>query len=323
MMKYPMSWFQEAPHADEENPVDPETVVEYFPISAAKRYAARDGMYCRAQNLDLDLLTTVFNGIVLSVKSHQCYSKCGVNECDAASRDDCFCDGFYSGFDSEDSNAICGDVQMCQYICDQFEGCGSIDMHKTKPRCFLNLNTCNTHMDALQSDPLYAILFKIADDNDEQAGRKNPGKLGRQLNAPGSTPMGFSWNSMLRFKDLTFTTGGRFKLCFCDSAIHTSCIRPADYGVEIGEIHVSGVSCLVKNPRLQRVACTDQFHGGMRCYSDLDFAPMPVEPDPGMTELPSEDVITPLSLAQLCSALPIDEAEHNPDCAKILAEIYD
>jgi len=179
-------------------------------------------------------------------------------------------------------------------------------------------------MDAVQSDPTYALLLKIHDVNDEQAGLLNypqygNGALGRQLNAP----MGFSWSDMLRFNDLHFTSGGRFKLCFCDSAIHSSCIRPEDYGIEIGEIHVSGVSCLVKNPRLQRVACADQFHGGLRCYTELDYAPSPVEPDPGMTELPSEDVITPLSLTQLCAALPLDEAEHNPDCVAALRKIYD
>ena len=41
-----------------------------------------------------------------------------------------------------------------------------------------------------------------------------------------------------------------------------------------------------------------------------------------MTELPSEDVITPLRLATKCASLPIDEAEHDPRCAAVLASIY-
>merc|ERR1712182_10697 len=79
-------------------------------------------------------------GVAQSVKVHQCYTKCELN-----APGDQFCDGYYSGYDTPESNAICGDVQLCQYICDQFEGCGSIDMHVEKPRCFLNLVGCGTH----------------------------------------------------------------------------------------------------------------------------------------------------------------------------------
>ena len=79
---------------------------------------------------------------------------------------------------------------------------------------------------------------------------------------------------------------------------------------------------MVENPRLRRVACAEQFWGGLRCYADDKEAPMPHEPPVGMTELPSEDVITPLSLATKCASLPIDEAEHDPECAAVLASIY-
>merc|ERR1719198_2438863 len=124
---------------------------------------------------------------------------------------------------------------------------------------------------------------------------------------PATYALGFSWAQMLRFKGLSFSSGGRFKVCFCDSTIHSSCTKPSDFGVELGEVHVSGVSCLVENPMLRRVACAEQFHGGLRCYADVKYAPMPIEPPVGMTELPSEDVITPLSLATKCASLPIDE----------------
>ena len=61
----------------------------------------------------------------------------------------------------------------------------------------------------------------------------------------------------------------------------------------------------------------------LRCYADVREAPMPTEPPVGMTELPSEDVITPLSLATKCASLPIDEAEHDPECAAVLASPQD
>jgi hypothetical protein len=324
----PHSWFREGAHEDGDaqnvllpDPVTgemPDTYMPYTPTTPEGHYASRDGFYCPGRNLDLDALDVVFDGTVHNLREHQCYTKCGADSppCEG---DDCFCSGHYSGYDGPDSNAICADVQMCQYICDQLAGCGSIDMHKTKPRCFLNLVGCNSHSDALYADPNYAILFKRVDGNDEQAGRGNHhNPAGRRLlEAPDA---GFSWDQMLRFKGLQFSSGGRFKLCFCDSEIHSSCNKAADYGVEVGEVHVSGVSCLVANPRLQRVACATQFHGGLRCYPLVDTAPMPEAPEVGMTALPSDDAITPLSLATKCTAMSLDEAEHDPDCAAALAE---
>ena len=41
--------------------------------------------------------------------------------------------------------------------------------------------------------------------------------------------------------------------------------------VELGEVHVSGVSCLVENPRLRRVACAEQYHGGLRYRNRNDL----------------------------------------------------
>ena len=46
--------------------------------------------------------------------------------------------GFLNGYDGPESTAICGDVSLCSYLCDQLEECDAIDMHKTAPRCFLN-----------------------------------------------------------------------------------------------------------------------------------------------------------------------------------------
>merc|ERR1711964_62677 len=74
-------------------------------------------------------------------------------------------------------------------------------------------------------------------------------------------------------------SGGTFKLCFCDSVLNGApCRTEADYSVEVGTIHASGVSCLVSKPNLQRVACTDQMWGGLRCYSHLATPPKPTPP---------------------------------------------
>ena len=39
--------------------------------------------------------------------------------------------------------------------------------------------------------------------------------------------------------------------------------------VEIGTVHVSGVSCLIEEPKFQRGVCVEQYHGGMRCYKTV------------------------------------------------------
>jgi hypothetical protein len=340
MQFLPYSWFRDKaaedlatdPDADPALIPDPGTIVDYVGIASEKLYASRRGYYCPGRNMDLDTLTAVFQGVAQSVKVHQCYTKCELN-----APGDQYCDGYYSGYDTIESNAICGDVQLCQYICDQFEGCGSVDMHMEKSRCFLNLVGCATHTDHLYKDENYAVLFKRADGNDEQAGIEEAmekEKIGRRMDShalpvagtAATYALGFSWADMLRFKGISFSSGGRFKVCFCDSTIHSSCIKPSDFGVEIGEVHVSGVSCLVENPRLRRVACAEQFHGGLRCYADMKEAPMPEEPPVGMTELPSAESITLLSdpsfLVTKCGALPLDEAEHDPECAAVLASIY-
>merc|ERR1711918_102794 len=59
--------------------------------------------------------------------------------------------------------------------------------------------------------------------------------------------------------------GGKFKACFCDPdtlAAGKYCKKAADYKIDIGAIHVSGVSCLVEDPKFQRGTCVEQYHVG-------------------------------------------------------------
>jgi hypothetical protein len=89
--------------------------------------------------------------------------------------------------------------------------------------------------------------------------------------------LGYSWGQMIRFDKLTFTTGGTFKLCFCDSAligaVSTPCLTKKDYAIEVGKVHSSGVSCLLSQPKLQRAECETMYHGvepkPLRCYSGI------------------------------------------------------
>jgi hypothetical protein len=299
---WPFTYFNDKPAEHIEGGPDDtsehhEILETYAAKSNAHGYYGEDecsdlftGRYCPGANLDAtkDTPYQAMNGIPVhgikrSLNEHQCYAKCGAgSDCVG---DWCHCDGLFSGYDTEDSNAICADVDLCQEICDNIDDCTSIDMHATLPRCYLNSNSCSDYtLTGLAADANYNLLVKKNDPNDEP-----PQGCHRRLAAPARelehdllpTDEGYSWSKMLRFKDLTFNSGGTFKLCFCDSHLAKQgvCATAADYSVEVGTIHSSGVSCLLANPRLQRVACASQYHhGNLRCYSHLAQAPDPAKP---------------------------------------------
>jgi hypothetical protein len=330
----PWSWFVDLPHIDEPNPYDMEKSINYAASSVAKRYNVREGFYCPLANINLDAANVPFDGTLRSIKNHQCFTKCSLNapcisesgtsEFPASDESDCFCNGMYSGYDGEESNALCADVQLCQYMCDQLEDCVSIDMHVSLPRCFLNVKSeCTTHEETLMRDPNYVLLVKGAESNDEQGGTNidrtfaPPGPPGTNRRLLPASDYGFSWDKMLRFKPIQFKSGGTFKLCFCDSSLlgpGEVCSSEKDYKIEIGTLHASGVSCLIANPKLQRVSCTDQMHGGLRCYEHLEEAPRPDAPVIGMTDLPVEDIVSPLSITTMCAFMPEEEARSDPRC---------
>merc|ERR1719240_1240864 len=92
-------------------------------------------------------------------------------------------------------------------------------MNKEKNRCFLNAEPCAEVIEAdqLVPDKDYDLFVKMTDDNSRRLqarGKTFTKKLVRQLLA--AEDPGISWDSMYRFKDITFSSGGEFKLCFCD-----------------------------------------------------------------------------------------------------------
>lgn len=93
---------------------------------------------------------------------------------------------------------------------------------------------------------------------------------------------GFSWGNILRFKPIQISDGGRYRLCFCDYTLTADgeCKTAADYDLDLGYVHASGVSCFLDQDRFKRDRhCVSQYHGGQRCYDDpLD------EPDVGEPE---------------------------------------
>merc|ERR1712080_347865 len=76
---------------------------------------------------------------------------------------------------------------------------------------------------------------------------------------------------ILRFRDATFTSGGKFKLCFCDSSLlgaNEICDSPEDFSIEVGTVHSTGLQCLLSNDKMTKGVCKPQQHGGLRCYAD-------------------------------------------------------
>jgi len=84
-----------------------------------------------------------------------------------------------------------------------------------------------------------------------------------------------SSDTLLRFSPVNFTAGGKFQLCFCDAELlqgsdfdeGKQCTDPADFTVRAATIHASGLKCLISETELQRVSCTEQLLGGLKCAS--------------------------------------------------------
>jgi len=235
-------------------------------------YTAMENKYCPANMLPPTGLA----------ENHQCYSKCYENA-PCTDTEACFCDGFFPGHDTAESSALCLSQQQCEWLCSMTEGCHSIDMHREKNRCFLNTQVCKDHVDNSQLAPSadYDLRIKVLDENERRLqskahahGRKLSAAQLRQLLA--AQDPGISWESVLRFRDLEISSGGEFKLCFCDSALlageNAICDGPEDFTIEVGRVHATGLQCLLSNPKMTRGTCAEQLYGGLRCYDDAAVA---------------------------------------------------
>jgi hypothetical protein len=305
-----------------DRPSQPVHEPKYPDTSAAKyTYTKLPGQYCPGSGWSKTEVEpdTLHAG-------HLCYKKCYATE--SCTDGSCFCDGFILGFDMPDSTAVCLDEEQCQWLCSQTEGCHSIDMHKTKSRCFLNKDTCATTITDGQLVPSadYDVFVKMEDDNTrrlrglQERGKTFTKRQVRQLLA--AEDPGISWDSMYRFKDIEFSSGGEFKLCFCDSDLlpgaNNICDKAEDYTIEVGKIHATGLQCLLNDPKMTKGTCVQQFYGGLRCYDGAaptvtvptDYLGVP-NPLGGDTR---SDLVT--SLISYCQFAPEEDVDDFPFCAQ-------
>lgn len=155
------------------------------------------------------------------------------------------CNGFLAG-DEEDDSVVCATEETCKELCAAAPACGSIDMHRTLERCFLNHGAPNLRLDT-RKDTSFDLLVK------EDRGAEAPGS---ELIA--------STTEKLVFSPVT-VPAGEYTVCFCDSGASGGtrpCGRAEDYGLEIGRVIASGVSCLLDLPQHR---CVEQKMGGLRC----------------------------------------------------------
>lgn len=224
--------------------------------SALRTYVRRSSSYCRSGNLGAaDLGDAIW--------AHQCHRKCSACQgpgCDG-------CGGYAPEIDGPDSQALCMNEVACREVCSSADICYGIDMYKYASRCYLNLHGdadygCKAQYEEnrLGVSAAYDFLAK------DSAG------VAQTL----AFPDAISTTEVLRFAPVGFARqasgAGKFKVCFCDSALlpagQTSCLSETDYSLEVGELYVSGVSCLLANPKFRRGTCYNMFHGGLACSEE-------------------------------------------------------
>jgi len=99
----------------------------------------------------------------------------------------------------------------------------------------------------------------------------NSGVIPSHLPVQSSTrDMGESFEFLSRFKYLSVARGGTYKACYCDPTLAKTfglCLSNADFKVTLGEVYVSGISCLLEREHLRhRASCIEQYWGGLRCF---------------------------------------------------------
>jgi len=227
-----------------------------------------------------------------------CQTKCADDSGNKLAKDGC--SGFIRGYaakfvycpDGSRDDAVVAAKQACagQISCAGFE------FHRSISRVHFNsveaTNKCKAADVGLHSDKAYDYYSINSRGASSQSTSWHTPQAGTDLSK-------YSYDSKLIFQNYTFPSGGTFKVCGCDSSNQfsdqaTFCRTKADYKIEIGKIHVSGVSCLVNQHKFQRGCCQQQValeggeSSGLRCYSDA----CPTIPPP-----------TPAAIAQVNQAL--------------------
>lgn len=268
----PRSWGTFAPWTSFDAQVfDEPEEVQFSPLA---------GYFCPANNVDI--------AAHAAAREHSCYTKCSVR----CVHDECFCDGYKEGSDLPTSNALCVSVALCRQIASTlYAHVVSFDMHNSLPRCFLNArgSGCNGGVSAadLVESSSYTLFVATAPPAAAEAG----------IGSAGSSP------KLLRFEPVHLRATGVFKVCFCDASVR-ACEDTSAYGLDLGPLVVSGVSCLLES---RATTCAPQRGGGLRCYDALPPVAGARGPGAGARD----------AIGDFCAFGPEEEVSLDPRCAPV------
>merc|ERR1719321_172381 len=173
------------------------------------------------------------------LEKHQCFNKCsrGSESPDYNEED---CRGYYSGYDTATTNALCLSKEMCMEVCSDIRDCIVIDMHREIPRCFLNPGICVESESLTGKSDNYEVLVRETNIMEQRRLAHSASDL---------------WVESLPFGPIPLPAG-TFQVCFCD-AEKSACGSWADFNVLAGTLHVSSVSCLLSVPKLRSADCSE------------------------------------------------------------------
>lgn len=225
-----------------------------------RTYTTVKDSYCRGGNLgQSDIGEAVWN-------ADQCHNKCA--DCSASGAAcPAECDGYEPEMDGPNTLALCLGEEKCRQVCSELgEICFGIDLYKYSHRCYLNMageaNGCKDRYERgdLGSTAAYDFLAKSL---------TNAGQVVTEAS-------GVSSSEILRFAPVGFTAdAGKYKVCFCDAALlpagQEKCLSESDYSLWVGDLYVSGVSCLLADPKFRRSKCNSMYHGGLACSNEVEY----------------------------------------------------
>jgi len=230
---------------------DPQNSTEYGYVVPGERRGIK---FARYQNMgcDSDYLT-----FLDSSYDHLLCSECATSTSNAACAK-----GYFASTDGSDSMAYCMTAQQAHDIM-QAGGANSFVRNSAAAaeKRFYFYTSCGEggedHRTADFSGSQYDLYWE-SDEADAATGTV-PTSCDNDAD---------SWNAIIRWSGLSFESGGEYKVCMCED----DCQEASDYNIEVGKIHVSGVSCLLAEPVYQNGCCKettlDQYgYGGYSCWS--------------------------------------------------------
>jgi hypothetical protein len=237
------------------------------PFVVEEKFTEFSGRFCAAA--DLGPVASARGAALF--EGHKCAAKC------PCSLLGCYCDGD----DPEDPEALCLSKHECMHLCLLIDECTATSVNNNRNRCFLHGPDCATQVELETSGPKEIEAGKLGMDIDYTVFAKGGNATSRAPQAVEGSLANINWtassrgdlvsesegssDSVLRFSPLELKPG-TYKACFCDAeSVGGACTEASDYAVDLGKVHVSGLSCLLESTQLRTATCYDQVYGGLRC----------------------------------------------------------